>query len=608
MGIVVMPYHGKMPMNDRVQAHKMFLTGRCDIIVATVAFGMGIDKPDIRFVINYGAPKCIEDYYQQIGRAGRDGLAATCVLIYSQSELANYASGFYTDSLSVTAKEIHMTGIGKMRSFVNSDDCRRVLIMRNFNENPPFDTCKNCDNCIHKRNSTSSRERDFTDEAKSFLHNIQRFPGSPSGKMMDAFIKDIKDGKIQMLARYKTKTKDYLKMMFNELSKKLQGQGYLNVEMKQLQKQGSTYSAQYLVYQLTQKAISVVHSSTAKIVLSIPEMLIEEELKEKENMRRLQEELSQGGIDTSFMSLPDGEAVENELRDATNWVRMLKRYRENGNVQFADAKEELLRRIMTWRQETADLLNMAPENVLKDTLARRIAYSQTCTTESLEKAGIRIRLDFIQKLADVISSSLMELGLRVHVITSQDMVFPVGDLLCASDKIKSLSLSTGKVNAAPVWKLSYEKFIRGETLEIIASTQTKKAVLVTTVIGHLYDAYLYGNPLNFNLLAKQLKNTGNSFPDELICQKLEAATVSLGFDPTSSELSSSTVLNSIPDAHRILQQDSASMSLEDREMKSLWYFWFKTWSLLRSTCTPFSFTSGTTPQAEIIVKKQRTCE
>lgn len=86
-GAIVVGYHAKMPHQDRSKSHLAFLTGKCEVIVATVAFGMGIDKPDIRRVINYGSPKCLEDYYQQIGRGGRDGNSTECILIHSESEV-----------------------------------------------------------------------------------------------------------------------------------------------------------------------------------------------------------------------------------------------------------------------------------------------------------------------------------------------------------------------------------------------------------------------------------------------------------------------------------------------------------------------------------------
>jgi RecQ family ATP-dependent DNA helicase len=95
-GVMVRGYHAKMALEERRTAHLEFLTGKCPIIVATIAFGMGIDKPDVRRVVHYGAPKSMEEYYQQIGRAGRDGALSSCVLIHSEADLNSFASDFYT--------------------------------------------------------------------------------------------------------------------------------------------------------------------------------------------------------------------------------------------------------------------------------------------------------------------------------------------------------------------------------------------------------------------------------------------------------------------------------------------------------------------------------
>merc|ERR1719199_2109272 len=100
-----MAYHGGMANKSREDAHVAFLSGKAQVIVATVAFGMGIDKPDIRRIVHYGPPKTVEEYYQQIGRAGRDGLTAHCELISSDSDFQNYASEFYVGGLTPEAKE-----------------------------------------------------------------------------------------------------------------------------------------------------------------------------------------------------------------------------------------------------------------------------------------------------------------------------------------------------------------------------------------------------------------------------------------------------------------------------------------------------------------------
>jgi len=164
-GGVVMPYHAKLGNAQRTNAHKSFLVGKCHVIVATVAFGMGIDKPDIRRVINYGPPKCLEDYYQQVGRGGRDGKPTQCTLIHSEQELTNFSSDFYTRDKDAAMKALHIEGIEKMRAYVNSSSCRRILLMQHFNETLRDISPCNCDNCCSRQESATF-SKDFTVECK----------------------------------------------------------------------------------------------------------------------------------------------------------------------------------------------------------------------------------------------------------------------------------------------------------------------------------------------------------------------------------------------------------------------------------------------------------
>jgi RecQ family ATP-dependent DNA helicase len=176
-GLGVCGYHGKMSPELKADAHSKFLTGQCRVIVATVAFGMGIDKADVRRIVHYGSPKCLEDYYQQIGRAGRDGRVSQCLLLHSDSDLLGYGSGFYTDSLSAEAKTRHMRAIESMRHFANCSGCRRVEILRHFEEQAPYSRCETCDNCALSTQFAEDLQRDFSSECAVLFSAIRRHMG-----------------------------------------------------------------------------------------------------------------------------------------------------------------------------------------------------------------------------------------------------------------------------------------------------------------------------------------------------------------------------------------------------------------------------------------------
>lgn len=170
-GIDVQPYHAGLSNNARSQAHFNFLIGKTLVIVATIAFGMGIDKSDIRRVIHFGPPKTVEEYYQQIGRAGRDGLAAYCTMYYASNDFDNYKSDFYLGNLNPTVRASQELSIDSLRRYATNDEvCRRAEILRFFNEVPKFGQyCGTCDNCQIRNNNSDDIERDFGDNGARMI-------------------------------------------------------------------------------------------------------------------------------------------------------------------------------------------------------------------------------------------------------------------------------------------------------------------------------------------------------------------------------------------------------------------------------------------------------
>lgn len=141
------PYHAKMSNKLRTEVHRAFSTDELQIVVATVAFGMGIDKPDIRRVVHYGCPKSLEAYYQESGRCGRDGLPSQCWLYYTRGD---FAKGDYYTAGSTTAarKEAVMQAYMAAQKYCGTVECRRSTLLEYFGEITATGNCGNCDNCV----------------------------------------------------------------------------------------------------------------------------------------------------------------------------------------------------------------------------------------------------------------------------------------------------------------------------------------------------------------------------------------------------------------------------------------------------------------------------
>ena len=143
------PYHAGLDSATRSQTQDDFLMERIDVIVATIAFGMGIDKPDVRFVIHYDIPKSLEGYYQETGRAGRDGGEGLCIAFYAQKDLKKLEK--FMEGKPVAEQDIGRQLLQETAAYAESSVCRRKMLLHYFGEEYPHDNCHNCDNWLHPK-------------------------------------------------------------------------------------------------------------------------------------------------------------------------------------------------------------------------------------------------------------------------------------------------------------------------------------------------------------------------------------------------------------------------------------------------------------------------
>jgi superfamily II DNA helicase RecQ len=549
-------YHAGLTQGQRSEAHTSFLTGTTAVIVATVAFGMGIDKPDTRRVIHFGPPKTLEEYYQQVGRAGRDGLPAECILYTSETDFDRYQSDFYLGNLQGQARDAIVESTKALKAFaMDGEKCRRKALLDFFHERPAFgDRCGTCDNCQAMATYGADSIRDFGAVARIVLLTVNGLNEQGltnlitvmTGKTVEDYrykrgtdptrFRDMLQGKRDALPKKVTQDQ------FRELVQALTQKGYLHESTKKADVNG--FSRSWTIFSITPTGLRALNDNSMPIMLPVSETIREAERQEEAKRQRVLSTLEENGIKLDKLPQDEVEKGDGEvIRAYSKWYNYIGNMRKNGKEDRVEQLEELLTIIQEWRSKTAVQFRMAPGAVLAEHTLVAIAYATASLPRGMKieksdlvAAGARTRE--LDSLVNVLNdwNDRFRPAAETYADTEGNacpMVIPT-TVVQPPTKWAYAVYKVVKKTGLASWESSYLRFMQGESPQAIAMSPINgRPIQVATVVAHVFEGLLHGREVDLMKLSKI-----STPPNRNQWGELKEAESSMGMDvcgdPTTS--------------------------------------------------------------------------